>query len=231
MPGELSAQPLSSRISAMHTARMKPAVRRHAHFSGAAGVVAPVHSSPASIQHSWLQGLIHQAIKRFCPWLVLKPDLMVKDVTAISPAWLKARGIKGLIFDLDDTLIPLNKGVLADGIKQKLKSLQKAGVHCIVVTNNRNKDYIAKMQTLVGLPVIGPAIKPLSRDFMVALDRIKLKPKQVAVVGDYALVDVLGAKWLGATSIMVQSLSKDTENGLMRLFRKFQESFLAPESV
>jgi hypothetical protein len=118
----------------------------------------------------------------------------------------KLGNIKGIIFDLDDTLIPLLSGHLSSETIQSLKRLKKAGFQMGIVSNNIQPAYcemVREKLTQAGLsmPFIEDARKPLSIGFEIMRQHFGLKPAQTVVIGDGLLSDIMGAKLLGMKAI------------------------------
>ena len=63
-------------------------------------------------------------------------DLYLTDLNDLSPKLLIDRGIKGVIFDLDDTLIAEHTGKLSEKIVKILEECKDAGLKTGIVTNN-----------------------------------------------------------------------------------------------
>lgn len=136
----------------------------------------------------------------------IKPTYNIDgDVTDIVIENLLADGVKGLIFDLDSTLIESKTAHLTDEVKEWLL---RARPHfkMVILSNNKNPSYLEKVKTVLGIPVIGYAKKPSRRGFRQAMEILQLTPMEVAVVGDRPLTDIWGGKRSGAKTILVKIL-------------------------
>lgn len=159
-------------------------------------------------------------------WLV-KPTLRLTDVTAIDPLWLKDKGIKGLIFDMDDTLIPWFKPRLIPAIKEKVVGLKEAGFQGFILSNSLLKKHVTQIAGQLKLPYLGKAKKPRTDGFEQALKQMGLTRNQVIVVGDRPLTDLLGAKRMGMKSILVDGVGQK-EFFLRRWLRKLENCLVVP---
>lgn len=219
----LPGQRVSGRTGSGMTNRLhQPVNRPSRHLSnsafGQAQATAPAYTC------------IEQVVRTLLKWLVpgrfVKPTLQLDDVTDISVKWLNANQVKGLIFDLDDTLIKGFCGVVEHPVKNKIIQLRQAGIQCVVLTNNRMPMYCRHAQKQLGIPVLGQARKPSPESFIRALKTLNLNPSDVAVVGDRVLTDVLGATRIGAKSILVRSRNHQHEPWFVRLLRRMERWFL-----
>ena len=136
----------------------------------------------------------------------IKPTYNIDgDVTDIVIDTLVADGVKGLIFDLDSTLIESKSARLTDEVNAWLV---KARPHfkMVILSNNKNAAYLERVKAILDMPVIGYAKKPSRRGFRQAMDLLALTPEEVAVIGDRPLTDILGGKRSGARTVLVKIL-------------------------
>jgi uncharacterized protein len=95
-----------------------------------------------------------------------------------------------------------------------------------VVSNNWRQSYLKQAEDVLDLPVFGPAKKPRQAVFKQALQALGLKPNQVVVVGDRPLTDILGGKLLGASTALVESMSKEKHHGFIRFVLWLEGCFI-----
>ena len=137
---------------------------------------------------------------------LLWPKARVRRVTELTPEWLAARGLFGLVVDLDNTLVPYGvappaKGELAEGNR----ALAEAGIPVFIVSNAKPGRTRAWARSL-GLEGWGLAGKPFPWSLRRAVRRMGLAPHEVAVAGDQLFTDVLGANLIGAYSVLVEPI-------------------------
>jgi uncharacterized protein len=148
----------------------------------------------------------------------LNPTLILPCVTDITTDWLRAHQIKGLLFDLDNTLIRPKTAVIDPPIEAWLKMIQAEGFLCAVVSNNKKHAYLKTCEDLLRFPVYGFARKPSTAVFKQALATLALKPEHAVVIGDRPLTDIWGGIRLKSKTILVDPLNKDREPwGIQRL--------------
>jgi HAD superfamily phosphatase (TIGR01668 family) len=158
--------------------------------------------------------------------LLVKPTIIVSDITTIDLAALKARGIRGFIFDLDNTIMAPHTGTLEQRIETWLAILQAEGFQCLVLSNNKKLDYCQKAEVVLGIPVIAHAAKPRRASFRKALEMLGLTEKEVAMVGDRPLTDIWVGQRMGAVTILVDPLIKHSERIYIKVLRRMERMFV-----
>ncbi|GAI13868.1 unnamed protein product, partial [marine sediment metagenome] len=134
--------------------------------------------------------------------LRLKPAYIAEHVTDINLEELKAENIKGMIFDLDNTIMPPRAGSIPEDIMQWL-ALVKNDFKIAILSNNPYKDYVQKAGELAGCAAYEKAGKPRTKAALQALKDIDLLPSQVVMIGDRPLTDIWVGQRLGITTILV----------------------------
>lgn len=132
-----------------------------------------------------------------------KPTWMVDAIYKITPSQLKAQGIKGILTDLDNTLIAWNNPDGTEELKNWLLEMKNAGIPVIVVSNN-NSERVARAVAPFGLKYVHRALKPFSRGIKQGYQQLGLKKEEVVMIGDQIMTDVRGANRSGVRSILVK---------------------------
>ncbi len=134
------------------------------------------------------------------------PRERLASVREITPAWLKERGLRGLIVDLDNTLVPYGAPPPPPAELASWKQeLDRAGVPLAIVSNAR-RERTRRWAEALGVPGWGLAGKPLPLAIRRAARALGLKPGEIAVVGDQLFTDVLGANLAGCYSVLVEPI-------------------------
>ncbi len=128
----------------------------------------------------------------------------IKDVTI---EFLQSHNIKGLLIDVDNTLIDYNKNVLF-GVKEWIDNMDNKGIKLCILSNTNNKRKVENVATYLEIPYIYFAKKPLKFGFKKGAEKLKLQNKNIAVIGDQLLTDVLGANRSGMYSILVKPINE-----------------------
>ena len=156
----------------------------------------------------------------------IQPSLHVPTVLDLNLDYLKSQGIRGFIFDLDNTLMWPHSGSLRPEMKKCLDSLRAEGFPYIVLTNNKNQAYLQEVKQILQVPIIGPAHKPQQKGFYQAMDLLRLEVQEIAVVGDQVLTDMLGGTLFGAYTILVDPLNKEEEHVFYRYCRLLERQLI-----
>ena len=143
------------------------------------------------------------------PFALLTPKEWVASVADIDPAHLQRLGIKGLILDLDETLVTSIEHTAPDQIRAWIATM-RADFMLYIVSNNSSGDRVNRVARDLELPWLHQAFKPRRKGFRRALAEMKLAAHEVAIVGDQLFTDVLGGNRLGAYPILVTPISPET---------------------
>lgn len=157
----------------------------------------------------------------------IKPTYNIDgDVTDIIIETLIKDGVKGLIFDLDSTLIESKTAHLTDEVGVWLLNA-RPHFKMVILSNNKNPGYLEKVKNVLGMPVIGYAKKPSRRGFRQAMALLDLTPAEVAVIGDRPLTDILGGKRSGAKTVLVKILRTIKEPSWKTSIRNLERRLIA----
>ena len=137
----------------------------------------------------------------------LCPDLYIPRVLQIRPEMLEKMGIRGVICDMDNTIIPWDEDVLTEDILLWFESLKSAGLRICLLSNGLQSRVhkIAQILEIDGIPV---AVKPRKVAFHKALEKLSVEKEEVVVIGDQIFTDILGGNRLGLKTILVQPLGE-----------------------
>ncbi|WP_066311887.1 YqeG family HAD IIIA-type phosphatase [Bacillus sp. FJAT-29814] len=148
------------------------------------------------------------------------PNEHVKSVLDIQPEQLKVRGIKGIITDLDNTLVEWDRPNATPDLIKWFEEVKKQNILVTIVSNN-NEARVKAFADPLKIPFIFQARKPLARAFNRALAQMDLKKEETVVIGDQLLTDVLGGNRSGFHTILVVPVAQT--DGFMTKFNRFAE--------
>jgi putative phosphatase len=137
----------------------------------------------------------------------LTPDAIVARVEEISPALLRAWGVRGVVLDLDNTIVPWNTSDVSEAVRGWVRRLGAADIAVCVLTNNYTRR-ASNVARLLDIPIIKVAFKPSPMAFRSALRVMEIAPAEGAVIGDQLYTDVLGGKLVGMRAVLVEPLSQ-----------------------
>lgn len=155
---------------------------------------------------------------------LLTPNQRLESIYSIDPDRLRALGIRGLITDMDNTLVPWSDRRVYPELKRWLAGLRSRGFKLFIISNN-SRERGGRLARELDIPAIWYAVKPRRSAFRRALQEMGLQPGEVAVVGDQVFTDVFGGNRLGLYTILVQPLS-EKEFFWTRLMRQLERRVL-----
>jgi uncharacterized protein len=137
---------------------------------------------------------------------ILQPDLILGDnILALSLEILSQHQIKGLILDVDDTLVPLQETAISEDLQRWVDSL-RFSLPIWLVSNNISENRIGAIASNLQLPYLLGAVKPSRRKLRQAMIAMSLPPHQIAMVGDRLFTDILAGNRLGMFTILVKPM-------------------------
>lgn len=162
--------------------------------------------------------------------MILYPKLYLNSVKEISLEVLNKYGLKGLILDVDNTLIDYDKK-MPEGVKEWVEELKNSNISFCILSNTNQKQKVENIAKQLDIPYIYFAKKPLKSGFKKAKKILQLESNQIGVVGDQILTDVIGAnrskmfsilvKPIAEKDIWITKIKRPIEN---KIIKKYQEN-------
>ena len=145
----------------------------------------------------------------------------VESVFSIDYNKLYQKGYRGIIFDLDNTLVPHGKPSTPE-VDELFKNIKDIGFKTFVLSDN-GKTRIEEFLKNIECPYIDNANKPNPYNYLEAVKKMKLDKNEVVYIGDQTFTDILGANKAGIASILVKYIGyydKDAKIGIKRRIEK-----------
>lgn len=133
------------------------------------------------------------------------PTMLAEAVTDISPSLLRQRGIRLLMLDFDNTLVPYTTSEPTVAVSDWLKAMQQSEIEICVVSNSR-KPRVRVFCEKYGIACITHAKKPFPKGIRQCLERYGIPAGECALAGDQIYTDTLGANGQGVNSILVKAI-------------------------
>mgnify|MGYP001132778521 FL=1 len=151
----------------------------------------------------------------------LYPDSYYKSIFEVKIEDLKDLDIKGVIIDIDNTIVPWKDKKLSNEVFNWFNKLIEEGFRLCLISNGMSKR-VEYFSNQLDIPAIGTAVKPRKKAFRQALKILGLRKEKVAVIGDQVFTDVLGGNRMGFTTILVDPLKEEEfiTTKIMRLLEK-----------
>ena len=150
----------------------------------------------------------------------LNPDNMFASYRALTPAYLRERGIDVLIMDIDNTLAPYEQDLPDAHIKAWIGEMQAAGIGLAFVSNN-NWERVELFNGEIGIPAFAKSGKPFGKTLRRVIKLYGSDAQHTAMLGDQLLTDVFAGKHIGATALLVPPI-KDKTTAFWRIKRALE---------
>mgnify|MGYP000408497558 CR=1 FL=1 len=157
--------------------------------------------------------------------MFLTPTWQGECLSEFSPELLYNEGIRGVMFDLDNTLIIPKNNHVPDTVQQWLIEAQAKEIKLCIVTNNTFSKHRKRAEENLKIPVFGPAGKPRRKYLLEAMGFLGLEPEQILMVGDRPLTDILGGHRVGVRTLLLKPLSRHIDPPHVHILR-FLESLV-----
>jgi hypothetical protein len=155
---------------------------------------------------------------------LLQPDEYVRSVFDVDLDSLKGKGIRGLIIDIDNTLVSWDTKTADPKILQWFAVLKEKGFRTCILSNN-TKDRVVKFTEEIRVPAVYRAAKPRKKAFERAIGMMGTTRSDTAVIGDQIFTDVLGGKRLGLYAMLVMPVS-EKEFITTKIVRKIEKRII-----
>lgn len=151
----------------------------------------------------------------------LYPSIYIENIKKITLELLKEKKIKGLILDIDNTLIDYDKNLL-EGTKEWCDNLKENNIKLCILSNTNKVKKVEKVARILNLEYIYFAHKPSKKGFLKAQKLLGLNKEEIAIVGDQIFTDVWGGNRVGMYTILTKPIDK-RDILLTRLKRPFEK--------
>jgi HAD superfamily phosphatase (TIGR01668 family) len=162
--------------------------------------------------------------KRRKPSAMFGPDRFAPRLYDVPHEELEAAGIRGLIVDLDNTLLGFRETELADEHLSWVSRAHDRGFRIVMLSNNFS-ERVNGLAARLNVACIPNALKPLPFGFLRAKQCLGMRRREIAVVGDQLFTDVLGGKLCGFYTILTEPIAAK-DFAVTRVFRFFERLML-----
>ena len=135
----------------------------------------------------------------------LLPYVQTPKLTDITEEYLNKQGIRLLMMDFDNTIVPYTTNVPTEEMTHWLARMVNSNVQLCVVSNSKHQ----RVQIFCkehNLDCITHARKPFSDGICRCLEKYHISPEDAALVGDQIFTDTLGANSAGVRAILVEAI-------------------------
>lgn len=134
------------------------------------------------------------------------PTWIINSIYHIHPTDLLNHGFQAAIIDLDNTLLAWNDLEHTLEMKEWIESLLNYNIKVHLLSNNTD-ERVKRVAEPLGLTYTANALKPMRRNFKIAMELLEEPVEHIVVIGDQIMTDVLGASRVGMKSILVKPIA------------------------
>ena len=134
------------------------------------------------------------------------PRHIYPALTKIDLSYLASLGVRLLMLDFDNTIVPYTTNDPTDEMHEWLRLAGASEIQVCVVSNSK-RGRVVEFCGKYGIDCITHAKKPFSRGIRACLQRYGMRPQEAALVGDQIYTDVLGANCAGVRSILIPAIN------------------------
>ena len=153
----------------------------------------------------------------------LLPWRIAKELPDLEPGWLQGQGIRLLMLDFDNTIVPYTTNTPTVQMENWLKAMLASEIQICVVSNSK-RDRVKFFCEKYGIPCITHARKPFSKGIKACIAQFEIPKEKCALVGDQIFTDTLGANCVGIRSILVAAI--DNHNFWLKLRHAAEMPFI-----
>ena len=139
----------------------------------------------------------------------LLPKHITCATTDLTVEFLRAEGIRLLMLDFDNTIVPYTTSTPTEAMDKWLKEMASSDITVCVVSNSK-KDRVKIFCEKYGLHCITHAGKPGTKGILECLRKFGCKPEEAMLIGDQIYTDTLGGNRAGVRTVLVKSIHNHT---------------------
>lgn len=137
------------------------------------------------------------------------PDEYLDSIESIDFQKLYEQGLRGVLFDIDNTLVP--HGAPADARALRFfEKLRKTGIRYCLISNNQ-LPRVKPFADAVGAKFVENAHKPSPKNYEKGMEMLGCTKENALFVGDQLFTDIWGAKRAGMHTILVKPIHPKEE--------------------
>ena len=155
---------------------------------------------------------------------MLKPKAYFEKITDISVEFFNKNNIKGIILDVDNTILDLDKKAIS-GIKEWVDIMKRNNIKLCIASNSLDREKLNNISQKLDIPYVSRSLKPFKVGLKKAINIMKIKPEETAEIGDQVFTDVLGSNRMKMLSILVKPISPE-KYFVSKIKRKIEKQVL-----
>ena len=159
---------------------------------------------------------------------IFYPYEYAESVFSIDYEKIFCKGYRGIIFDVDMTLVPHGADSTVE-VDNLFKKIHAVGLKTFLLTNN-DEDRVKSFAKNLDTSYIFNAEKPNTKNYLRAVEMLGLRKSEIIFVGDQIFIDIYGANKSGIANILVKYVT-DHEEKNIGIRRKLEKIILKLYSI
>jgi hypothetical protein len=168
-----------------------------------------------------LSSILRHLSSAFCPtWTA-------SSVTEIDPGFFARHGIRAVILDLDNTLVPWRSDTITSEVSAWVRRMREAGLRLCILSNTHRPGRLSRLAEALEIPYVPRSSKPRRAGFHRAMAILEAGPTETAVIGDQVLTDIWGGNRCRLMTVLVDRLSNHEFVGTRWINRRIESLVLS----
>lgn len=138
---------------------------------------------------------------------IFVPDMYEQSIYTINYKKLKKRGIKCLLFDLNNTLASYEVDYPNDELRELMFELEKD--FKVIIISNSSKNRVRPFKEKLNIDSSFSSKKPFKKKFKKIMNLYNFQDTEIAMIGDELLTDIWGGNRMNFTTILVNGISEE----------------------
>lgn len=153
---------------------------------------------------------------------LVRPWRRERAITDVDVDELAASGVRCVLFDRDNTVVPRDTGVAPESVMDWICRVREAGIALCMVSNNFHSQQVEASAAELGCAVVHHAMKPAPFAVRRALALVGVDASEAVLIGDQVFTDVMAGNLAGVRTILVepQSTSDLWYTHIFRIFER-----------
>lgn len=156
---------------------------------------------------------------------LFRPKEYVSSIFDIDYNELWDKGIRGLLFDIDNTLATYDAPAPTQSAEDLVRQLREVGFSIWIISNGK-KERVLSFAKRLSVPAIWKAHKPFPTGIGKIRKHMKLHPEQIAIIGDQLFTDVCAGNMGNIYSILVKPISEERDEWVTKIKRNTEKRFI-----
>ena len=154
---------------------------------------------------------------------LVRPWRRERAITDVDVDELAASGVRCVLFDRDNTVVPRDTGVAPESVMDWICRVREAGIALCMVSNNFHSQQVEASAAELGCAVVHHAMKPAPFAVRRALAIVGEDASEAVLIGDQVFTDVMAGNLAGVRTILVEPQST-SDLWYTHIFRVFERA-------